>query len=81
MQLISEFIQTEKSYPSSLDKICPNLKTTCHIEVKTFLKTKLLENLLLVKHLIAATATLRFHHCFTLSQAKYAVIMFEFKNE
>ena len=59
--LFSEFIQTQKRYPTSLDKrlLClswhktyPNLKTTCHIKLKFFLRNKLLENLLLAKYLI-----------------------------
>ena len=37
----------------------PNLKTTCHIKLKFFLWTKLLENLLLAKRLISVTAPLR----------------------
>ena len=36
----------------------PNLKTTCHIKLKYFLWTKLLESLLLTKYLISVTATL-----------------------
>ena len=34
----------------------PNLKTTCHIKLKFFLWTKLIENLLLAKYLISVTA-------------------------
>ena len=34
----------------------PNLKTTCHIKLKFFLWTKLLENLLLAKYLISRCA-------------------------
>ena len=45
--LFSEFIQTQKTYPTSLDNKYPNLKTTCYIKLKYFLWTKLLENLLL----------------------------------
>ena len=37
----------------------PNLKTTCHIKLKFFLWTKLLENLLLAKYLISLAATLK----------------------
>ena len=37
----------------------PNLKTTCHIKLKFFLWTKLLENLLLTKYLISVAVTLR----------------------
>ena len=36
----------------------PNLKTTCHIKLKFFLWTKLLENLLLAKYLISVTSPL-----------------------
>ena len=36
----------------------PNLKTTCHIKLKFFLWTKLLENLLLAKYLISVTTPL-----------------------
>ena len=36
----------------------PNLKTTCHIKLKFFLWTKLLENLLVAKYLITVTAPL-----------------------
>ena len=36
----------------------PNLKTTCHIKLKFFLWTKLIENLLLPKYLISVTAHL-----------------------
>ena len=34
----------------------PNLKATCHIKLKFFVWTKLLENLLLPKYLISVTA-------------------------
>ena len=37
----------------------PNLKTTCHIKLKIFLRTKLLERLLLAKYLTSVTAALR----------------------
>ena len=37
----------------------PNLKTTCHIRLKFFLWTKLLESLLLAKYIISAAVTLR----------------------
>ena len=37
----------------------PNLKTTCHIKLKCFLWTKLLENLLLAKYLTPVAAPLR----------------------
>ena len=36
----------------------PNLKTTCHIKLKFFLWTKLLENLLIVRYLISVAAPL-----------------------
>ena len=36
----------------------PNLKTACHIKLKNFLWTKLLENLLLAKYFKSATAQL-----------------------
>ena len=36
----------------------PNLKTTCHFKLTFFLWTKLLDNLLLAKHLISAAASL-----------------------
>ena len=36
----------------------PNLKTTCHIKLKFFLWTKLLENLLLAKYFISVAAPL-----------------------
>ena len=36
----------------------PNLKTTCHIKLKFFLWTKLLENLLHAKYLISVAASL-----------------------
>ena len=40
----------------------PNLKTTCHIKLKFFLWTKLLENLLLAKYVISAAAPLIAHN-------------------
>ena len=39
----------------------PNLKTTCHIKLKFFLRTKLLENLLYTKYLISVAAPLIQH--------------------
>ena len=39
-------------------KTYPNLKTTCHIKLKFFLCTKLLENLLLEKYPISVAAAL-----------------------
>ena len=38
----------------------PNLKITCHIKLKFFLWTKLLESLLLAKYLISVAATLNY---------------------
>ena len=60
LRLFSEFIQTQKrvSY-LSWKNTYPNLKTTCHIKLKFFLWTKLLENLLLAKYLISVAASLR----------------------
>ena len=55
LQLFSEFIQTQKSYPTSLDN--HSLKTTCHIKLNFFFWTKLLENLLFAKYLISVAAT------------------------
>ena len=40
-----------------------NLKTTCHIQLKLFLWTKLLENLLLAKYLISVTLPLSNSRC------------------
>ena len=53
----SSFKLKEVSCLSS-QNMYPNLKTTCHIKVKFFLWTKLLEKLFLAKHLISAAATL-----------------------
>ena len=55
----TEFIQTQKSYPTSLYKISILTWTTCHIKSKFFLWTKLLKNLLFTKYLISVTAALR----------------------
>ena len=45
LRLFSEFIQTQKRYPTSLNKIAYHyLKTACHIKLKFFLRTKFLEN-------------------------------------
>ena len=59
-RLFSEFIQTQKRYPTSLDKIRQNLnlKTTCHTVLRFFLRTKLLEKLLHAKYLISVAAPL-----------------------
>ena len=43
----------------SWQNVYPNLKTTCHIKLKLFLWTKLLENLLLAKYLISVIAPLK----------------------
>ena len=42
----------------SWQNTCPNSKTTCHIKLKFFLWTKLLENLLDAKYLISVAAPL-----------------------
>ena len=42
----------------------PNLKNTCHIKLKFFLQTKLLENLLLAKYLKSVSLPLR-KECYT----------------
>ena len=47
----------EASYLSWQNKH-PNFKTTCHIKLKFFLWTKLLENVLLAKHLISVAVAL-----------------------
>ena len=58
-RLSTEFIQTQKRYPTfSWANKYPNLKTTCHIKQKFFLWTKLLENLLLAKYLISVASAL-----------------------
>ena len=63
LRLSSEFVQTEKRYPASLDKISVfNLKTTSDIKPKSFLWAKLPKNLLLVKYLISAAAALSSTH-------------------
>ena len=57
--LFSEFVQTQNRYPTSLDKIgIVTSKNNCHINLRFFLWTKLLESLLLAKYLISVTATL-----------------------
>ena len=53
--LSSEFIQTQKSHLISIDKMH---LLTCHIKLKFFLWTKLLENLLLAKYLASIAASL-----------------------
>ena len=42
----------------------PNLKSTCHMKLKFFLWTKLLEYLLLVKYLLYVAATLTQENAF-----------------
>ena len=58
-RLFSEFIQTQELSYLSWQNTYPNLKTTCHIKLKIFLWTKLLENLLHAKYLIYVAAPLR----------------------
>ena len=55
--LFSEFIQTQRRYLPRQNTY-PNLKTTCHIKLKFFLWTKLLEYLLLAKYLISVAVPL-----------------------
>ena len=56
---ISEFIHTEKRYPTFLDKICIlTWKLLVISKLNFFLWTKLLENLLLAKYLIFVSAPL-----------------------
>ena len=43
-----------------LTKYVSNLKTTCHVKLKIFSWTKLLENLLYAKYLISVTAPLNY---------------------
>ena len=65
LRLFSEFIQTQRRYPTSLNKTA--ILTYCHIKLKFFLWTKLLESLLLAKYLISAAAnliTLRWNEVF-----------------
>ena len=59
LQLLTEFIQAKKRYPTSLDKI--SILTWRLLVIssqKFFLWTKLFENLLLAKYLISAAAAL-----------------------
>ena len=51
-----------------------NLKTTCHIKLKYFLWTKLLENLLLAKYLISVAAPSR-HDLSNLQERKFNYIL------
>ena len=60
LRLFSEFIQTQKRYPTFLDKHVPNWKTTCHIKLNFFLWTELLENLFLAKYPISVAAPLKY---------------------
>ena len=57
-RLFSEFIQTQKGYPTCRQNAYPNLKTTCHIRLKFFLWAKPVESLLLAKYLIYVAAYL-----------------------
>ena len=59
LQLFSEFIQTQKRYPTSWQYMYPNLKTMCCIKLKFFLWSKLLENLLLANYIISVAVPLR----------------------
>ena len=61
-RLFSDFIQTQKKYPTSWQNTYPNLKTTCHIKLKFFLWTKLLENLLHAEYLISVAAALNLNY-------------------
>ena len=56
--LFSKFIQTQEVPYLPWQNASPNLKTTCHIKLKFFLWTKLLQNLVLPKYLISVTAPL-----------------------
>ena len=49
----------------------PNLKTTCHIKLKFFLWTKLLENLLHAKYLISVAAPLTGSNKFILNISEH----------
>ena len=54
----SEFIQTQKRYPTSLDKIrILTWKQLAIFKPSFFLRTKLLKNLLLAKYFISIAAT------------------------
>ena len=52
-----------------------NLKTTCHIKLKVFLWTKLVENLLFAKYFISVAATLRSNRNKQKYNFHYAVIV------
>ena len=56
----------------------PNLKTTCHIKLKFFLWTKLLENLLLAKYLISVATPLNKSRDAYLRITEYYVSQFLF---
>ena len=75
LRLSSDFIQTKKRYPTALD-----LKTTCHIKLKFFMWTKLLESLMLAKYFISVTVTLIIQTSFLVTSykcyAKYFLICF-----
>ena len=53
--LFSEFIQTQKRYPTSWQNAYPNLKTTWHVKLTFFLWTKLESLLPRAKYLIYLT--------------------------
>ena len=62
----------------------PNLKTTCHIKLKFFLWTKLLENLLLTKYLISVGAPISrvaiiSGHVYMLNSAFQFIVRFIFQ--
>ena len=59
LRLSTEFIQTQKRYPTSLEKISILAWKLYHIKPKFFLWTKLPKNLLLPKYLISVVATLK----------------------
>ena len=60
--LLATFLQVHSNSKevslSTWQNTYSNLRTTCHIKLKFFLWTKLLENLLLAKYLISVTAPL-----------------------
>ena len=63
LRLFSEFIQTQKRYPTSLGKICILTWKLLVISSNIFLWTKLLENLVLAKYLISVAAPLKCIYC------------------
>ena len=69
--LFSEFIQTQKRYPISLDKIrILTWKLLVISELKFFMWTKLLENFLLAKYLMSVTAPLSMCDLFVTTRIK-----------